>query len=74
MAYHGEPNYSRSIEIDNDKATKIGNIIVPSDLKNIHNVTNVIAKDGFNLIHSLGSHIGNTVKVSGNTYFYQRLN
>ena len=25
VAYHGEPNYSRSIEIDNDKATKIGN-------------------------------------------------
>ena len=47
---------------------KIGNIIIPSDLKNIHNVTNVIAKDGISLISVLGTHAGKEIKVSGNSH------
>lgn len=46
----------------------LSGIIVGENLKNIGNITNIIAKDGLSATNILGTHAGEEVKVSGDSH------
>ena len=48
----------------------IGSGLKLADKDNFYNekITNIIAKDGLNLIHKIGTQIGNKVQISGKTH------
>ena len=49
-------------------AENLSGMIVGKNLKNIGNITNVIAKDGLSATNILGTHAGEEVKVSGDSH------
>ncbi|MDD7423345.1 MAG: hypothetical protein PUK41_08355, partial [Campylobacter hominis] len=54
-------------------AENLSGMIVGKDLKNIGNITNIIAKDGLSATSILGSHAGKEIKVSGNSHAIEDL-